>query len=376
MSDDLIGLIEKRKRTESARPKVITEREKLNNLQHWATFYRRNINLYIQDRLGVRLEPYQHLQIQLMNESMIYAGTCSRGTAKSFTTALFASARCLLYPKYKVVVVASTISQGMVIYKKIQNEICGGTLKDGLSPFMSYLYRRDLIHFRISDEALEIEFKLTNSRIRVMAPIPSSKGGRANLLIFDEYRLLKRGDIESIFMPFEERRQSDFLNLEEYANNKKMMEEACSCYISSNSWKTEWAWNFTKGVITNMLNGGAVKNNFFACDIFLPMRHGRITFAQYHKWRSNMSDINFRIEVLNETMGEAEESYFKLEEFKKNQTIKKAFRTPTDQEYLLRIDMGNRGKRENEHRIMFIDFAFEKSITSEVNANTVIGVRN
>ena len=373
----LVELISARKKKEKARPKVISEADKLNNLKHWTTFYRRNINIYIRDRLGVRLEPYQHLMIWLMNKSMVFVGICARGAAKSFLLGLFASARCLLYPKYQVVIVASTIPQGMVIYNKIKNELCGGTSKDGLSGLMSYLYKKDLIHFRTSDTALEIEFKITNSKIMVLPPLDSSRGNRANMIICDEFRLLKKSDVDSIFEPMGFRRQSDFLNLEEYANNADMVEEACSCYISSSGWKTDWLWTLAKKTITDMLNGGgSTPSNLFACDIYLPMQYNRITIAQYKKLKSQMSDITFRIEMLNEVIGEAEDAYFRLEEFKAAQILERGFRTPTLSEYFTHVDMHNRQKKDNEYRIMFVDFAFEKSLSSDANDNTVIGLLN
>lgn len=369
---DLISLINARKKKESERPKAISKEKKLSNLKHWVTFYRRNINIYIRDRLGVRLEPYQHLMIWLMNKSMVFVGICARGAAKSFLLGLYASAMCLLYPHYQVVIVSSTMSQGMIIYNKIKNELCGGTSKDGLSAYMSYLYKKDLIHFRTSDTALEIDFGITSSKIMVLPPLDSSRGARANMVIYDEFRLLKKSDVDSIFEPMGFRRQSDFLNLEEYANRQDMVEEAKSCYISSSGWKTDWLWSLAKKTVTDMLNNSSVPSNLFACDVYLPMQYNRITISQYNKLKSQLSELAFRMEMLNECLGEAEDAYFKLEEFKANQILRQAFRTPTPLEYVTHVDMGNRKKKDNEIRIIAVDFAFQASLDKGANDNTCI----
>lgn len=174
----LTQLINARKQKEQARPVEMSEEDRIEHLKHWTTCYRRNLNIYVRDRLGIRLEPYQHLMLWLMSKSMVFVGICARGSAKSFLLGIYAIAMCLLYPHYQVVVVSSTIPQGMVIYNKIRNELCGGTSKDGLSPLLSYLYKKDLIHFRTSDTALEIDIKLTNSKIMVLPPLDSSRGNR------------------------------------------------------------------------------------------------------------------------------------------------------------------------------------------------------
>lgn len=371
----LTELIHKRNRKEKQRPQTISEEQKVENLKHWTTFYRRNINMYVKDRLGVRLEPYQHLMIWLMSKSLVFVGICSRGLGKSFLTALFAVAKCMLYPHYQVVVVSSTIPQSMVIYNKVKQELCGGSTKNGISPFLSYLYQQKQIDFKQSDTALEINFLFNGSRLMCVPCSDASRGLRSNCTIYDEFRLLKKGLVDSVFEPMAFRRQSDFLNTDEYADKTEYMEDAVSCFISSSGWKTDWLWNLSRTTVTDMINGrGATPSNLFACDVYLPMRYNRITMAQYKKLKSQMSDLTFRIEMLNECVGESADSYFKLEEFKANQIITKAFRTPTTSEYLMRKDMGNPKKLEEEKRICFVDFAFEKSLRAEGNDNTVVGV--
>lgn len=370
---DLISLISQRKAKENKRPKTLTDEEKLERQIHWTTFYRRNINRYIEDRLGVKLDPDQHLMAYLVSQSMTFVGIESRGASKSFMLGLVAIAYAMLYPKSEIVLVASTIPQGMVIYNKIRNELCGGTSKKGLSPLLSFLFQKDLIHFRTSDVALEIDLgKLNGSKITVLPPLDSSRGSRSTFTIYDEFRLLKKADVDSIFEPMAHRRQSEFLNLPEYKGNVDMMEEAKSCYISSSGWKNEWGWTLAKKTLTNMLNNSVIPEVLFAEDVYVPMAYGRMTIPQYIKLKNGMSPLTFRMEVLNECLGEAEDAYFKLEEFRANQILKNGFKRPSMVEYITHADLGNRKKKKNEYRILCIDFAFEKSVRSEANDNTVI----
>lgn len=375
MVTDLQTLIITRKKKEANRPVEITEEKRVENIKHWTTFYRRNINLYIEDRLGVRLDPDQHLMAQLINESMTFVGIASRGAAKSFMLGTVGISFAMLYPKSEIVLVASTIPQGMVIFNKIRNELCGGSSKKGLSPLLSYLAKKDLIHFRTSDIALEIDLgKLNGSKLTVLPPLDSSRGARSTFTIYDEFRLLKKGDVDSIFEPMGHRRQSEFLNLPEYKGRTEMMEEAKSCYISSSGWKSEWIWNLAKSTITDMLNNSSVPTNLFAEDVYIPMKYGRITHSQYTKLKSNMTSLTFRMEMLNECLGEADDAYFKLDEFRANQVIRHGLRAPNTYEYISHANLGNREKKHNEYRIMCVDFAFEKTVRTQANDNTVIQI--
>lgn len=71
-------------------------------------------------------------------------------------------------------------------------------------------------------------------------------------------------------------------------------------------------------------------------------------------------------------LGEAEDAFFKREQFKKNQIIQTAFRKPTYEDVITNRDI-NRPKRENEYRLLFIDFAFANTTSKSENDHTVIG---
>lgn len=375
MDEKMAKLINQNEERENARPKKISQEKKSSNLKHWTTFYRRNINLYCSDRLGIELKPFQHLMLYLMNISMVFVAIASRGIGKSFITGLFATAKCMLYPKFKVVVVSSTISQGKIIYDKIEQELCGGKAGGGLSPILEYLYKNGQIKFtKSNDSELRIDFLLNGSYILILPPVDSSRGRRCNLVIYDEFRLVKRSLLESIFEGMLEPRRSDFLNKKEYDGHKEMVEEGCSCYISSSGWKTDWLWTLAKQTFMDSITPNATPSNIIAGDIYLAMEHNLKTPAEFKKQKAQMSDTTFRIEMLNEVLGEAEDSYFKLEEFVRNQILQKGFRLPTIDEYIQKVDLHNRPKKPNEYRIMFIDFAFASSLSADSNDHSVIGV--
>lgn len=60
-----------------------TKAEKDIRTKQWCTFYRRNLNVYIEERLRIKLRPFQHIMIYLMSISETFWSICSRGLSKN-----------------------------------------------------------------------------------------------------------------------------------------------------------------------------------------------------------------------------------------------------------------------------------------------------
>ena len=66
------------------------------------------MDIYAQERLRINLRPFQAIMIHLMGISQVFFAICARASAKTFTVALFAVCKCMLYPDTEVVITAST----------------------------------------------------------------------------------------------------------------------------------------------------------------------------------------------------------------------------------------------------------------------------
>jgi hypothetical protein len=81
-SKGLVDLLQQRHKKEEERPKQTTDAQKEQNLINWTSFYRRNVNLYASQRLGIKLYPFQHIMLYLMGTSQQFMAICSRGLSK------------------------------------------------------------------------------------------------------------------------------------------------------------------------------------------------------------------------------------------------------------------------------------------------------
>lgn len=357
----------KRETEKSTKPKL-TEQDRKTQIKKWTTFYRRNIDIYAEERLRIKLRPFQRIMLHLMGISQVWFGICSRASSKTFVAALYCICVCLLKPYTEAIITASTLDQGrQMVERKIKNE-----LVKKLSPVLKYMYEQGMIMIKASKDEVEVNF-FNGSSIKVLPPVESSRGFRSTILVYEECRLLKKGDVDSIFEPMSHPRQSIFLQKEEYAQDSDYYEEGISIYITSARYKAEWYWRLFRNVVTESFVNRKVVYNFFAADIFVSLKYGLKTIGEWNKIKKTANPLDMRAEYLNEVIGEAEDAYFPFELLRKCQKLHKAFRPPTDIEFISGTKLQNREKKSNETRILSIDFAFATTTNKyEANDNTVI----
>ena len=365
-------IMEKKKRTK--RKRRLTKDERKQQIRDWCTFYRRNWDIYAVERLGINLKMFQRLVIHLIGVSDVFYLMCSRGLSKTFIAALAAFIECLLYPNSHIVLTATTIKTAKkMVTDKMEDELCGR-----FSKVLNWMYENKLITFHYRDEEIVVNFHMNDSWIRVLPAIDSSRGERATMLIFEECRLLKKIIVDSVFVPMRSARVPAYRLKPEYANDKRLVERTKIIYLTSTRYKHEWFWNAWKACVNNFFASTKLVYNIFAGDILTPVYHNFKTQEDVDADKAQMSDLEVRMELYNEPQGEVEGSFYTLEMFNSNRTIKKAFVPPTTEEYVAKYGRGEfpwfRDKQEDEIRTLFIDFAFTDTVNANVTAdNTVIG---
>lgn len=272
-----------------------------------------------------------------------------------------------LYPYSEVVVTASTVAQANKLAdKKIRDEII-----KKLSPYLLYLYEREYLVITKPEDGTKIENKLNGSSLVVLPCTEASRGERATMLIYEEARLLKKTILDAVFEKMPHPRQAKYLELPEYANNSRWVEECQRVYITSARFQYEWFYRAFKNVVTQYFLDKRVMHNIFAGDIFLAIDNRLKTWADYRKDKQE-SELDWRMEDLNEMLGESEDAFFRFQAFKENQTLQKCFRPPTVQQLYMGAETLNAPKEQDEIRLVITDFAFANTITRQKNDNTQI----
>ena len=365
-------IFERKKRMK--RKRKLTPDERKRQVRNWCTFYRRNWNIYAKYELGISLKPFQEIMIYLMGISNVFYMMCGRGLSKTFLAALGGFIKCLLYPHSEVVLTATTIKTAKKMVKnKMEDELC-----DRFSLKLKWMKEQGLIKFKYDTEEIRVDFSFNGSWILILPETDSSRGERANTLIFEECRLLKKNMVDSVFLPMRHARVPSYRLKPEYAKDPRLVEQAQIIYLTSTRYKHEWFWNAWKVCVNNFFASKRLVYNVFAGDVLTAIYHKFMTQEDYDIAKRESSDIEIRMEYLNEPQGEIEGSFYTLQMFNSNRIIKQAFVPPTTEEYITEYGRGEfpwfREKEEDELRVLYIDFAFTDTVNANATAdNTVIG---
>ena len=324
----------------------------------WVTFYRRNMEMFVQHYLKIKLFPYQKIFIHLMGVNDKFVWISARANAKSFITALYCVCRCILYPNTKIVIVAKKSGQAaLIITEKIQKELMN----------MSPILKKEITEIHDKQGIQDCIFA-NGSSIKVVVLNDSARGERSNCIIFEEFRLLDKNLVDSIIIPFNVSRKPPYASLDKYANLPQ--EQSQQIYISSAWWKSAWIWKTVVEQATNMVNNK--KSVVAANDMWLSIDSGIKTKEDIFGEKATMDSYTFAMEYENQMIGEGNNSYYILKDFDNIRRIKQPF-YPLWKEEIAKYGRKNNpryaNKRPNELRVISVDIAMK---AGRDNDNTII----
>ena len=183
---------------------------------------------------------------------------------------------------------------------------------------------------------------------------------RANIVITDEFMLIKKKDFDEIISPTLEPRHFAGRPVDYHEEPKQI-------FLSSARTKSNWGWKQTVTTVTNHYKGGKIKYGFYIGDIFTAVANGIQTKNQYIQRKRDTDDMSFMQEYLNIFLGNSEDSIFKYEDFEQNQTIEEAF-YPRDYQDL--IDGKEQTYKFKDNRIYYLTSDIAVA-TGDDNDNTV-----
>lgn len=314
----------------------------------WTSFYRANPHRFVADFFGVKLKRFQCILLWAMMNNYFFMFIASRGLGKSFLSAIYICVRCILYPETKIIVTSKVISQGISVLRKVKEDL------RPMSPFL----QREIEFINTGAQDPRIDFR-NGSFIRVMAASDSARGARGNLLLVDEFILVEKDIIDTVFKKMlTSPRHPKFLDKPEYQNRPELKERNMQMYLSSAGMKTHWAFDTMRGYTAQMLKGA----NYFVCH--LPYQLGvQEEIFDYEGMKeeaqaSGFSEMKWAIEMEAEWWGETEDAFFKFSDLDMNRKIKQAF-YPKDANIVnaLQNNLTNPIKIPKEKRILSVDVA-------------------
>ena len=328
----------------------------------WLEFWRKNPHRFAVDYLGFPLFTFQQILLYMMNISDYFVFIACRGLGKSYLTAVFCCVRCILYPGTKVVLASGNKAQaGLIISEKIVE------LRETYP-----VLNREIKEVKTNIDKAEVIFH-NGSRIKATTSGDGSRGMRGNILIVDEYRLVKKENIDSVLKQFlTAPRMCPFMQKEEYKNYPP--ESNKELYLSSAWYKSHWSWDKFLGVTKRMLEGA----KSFTCDIpySCSIDHKLVLKEKIDEDRRDIGEHRFLMEYCGIWFGENENSFYKSDEINNCRVLKTAYYPLREWEWadekLREKKLKQMPKLKGEIRILSCDIAIEGGKQNDNSVYTII----
>lgn len=301
-------------------PEEKSRRERvIEGMAIWGSYYRENFDLFVEEYLQLDfLKWFQTMLLVMMNRSRVFLWIAARGMGKSFLIAIFAVARCILYPGTKVVITSGTRGQSINVLEKIQTE---------LMPVSPNLCNEiDMAKTKFSGQDAKVMFK-NSSYIKVVTASDNARSNRANILIVDEFRMVKKDTIDTVLKKFlTSRRMPPYKDLTDAERKVEYAKEPNkSCFLSSAYFKDHWSFNKMLDTFKLMLDDSKTD---FVCGFpyQLSVQEGLLFSEDVESdmLESDFNEIKWSMEMEAVWFGDEDGAFFDFDSISKNRRIKYA----------------------------------------------------
>lgn len=292
------------------------------------------------------MHPYQNIWLSYLDTMHSLSIIASRATAKSFVIAVFACAKAVLQPSIKIVIASATKSQARLIVNE--------KIKKILMPRSPNL-AREIDKIVDNQNSTEVMFK-NGSSIVVVVANENSRGIRADILILEEYRMIKKDIKDGVLMPFVENYAPPFTSRPEY---ESLILQSFVIGISSSWRKSHWMWSEAVDYMEQHFKNGS-SSFVLAADYSLSLKHKIKSRDDIIRDKRNFDPVTFRIEYENEMVDESTNAFFTYDLLERNQRVGvKPFFPRRNVDVLnKRKNPYDIPKREGEVRLLVCDLAF------------------
>lgn len=310
----------------------------------WASFYRANPHRFVKEYLGINLKLFQQILIFFMFHFHYFMYLASRGQGKTWLTAVFCCARCILYPETKIVIASGKRYQAREVIEKIED-----LRKD--YPNLA----REISNLSVTTNDPRVEFH-NGSWIKIATSSDNSRGKRANILIVDEFRMVDLQIINKVLRKFlASPRQPKYLEKPEYKDYP--LERNKEIYLSSAWYKVHWSWTRFTTYLKQMMEG----KKYFVCGLpyQLSIKEGLLMKEQVldEMTEDDFDEIGWSMEMECLFFGESENSFFKFEELDINRTLLKPVYPKPYYDLIKDSNFKYEPKKEGEIRLLCCDIA-------------------
>lgn len=233
----------------------------------------------------------------------------------------------------------------------------------------SALLRNEILDYKNNTSGAYIIFR-NGSYIKVVTANDNSRHNRANILIIDEYRMVKKHIVDTVLKKFlTSTREAGYLKKPEYQHLKERNKQI---YLTSAYFKKHWAWEHVKSYCANMLDDS---KSYFICGLpyQLSIAEGLLLREDIEDEmnEAGFSSISFDMESGCLWYGESEDAYFSYDDLVFARKVQNAFYLPTTTETLSINALKLPIKENGEIRLLAADIAVMASKKRKNDATSI-----
>lgn len=307
----------------TAEKKTVTEIQKekseriMEGVGAWAAFYRENPQRFAADFLNVKLKILQKILLYMMMHMVHFMYFASRGSGKTWLTALYCGIRCILYPGTKICIASGTKGQAMEVISKIKDDFMKNYGWGSLNLCNEIEYISD------SPNTGKCDF-YNGSYIHIVTANDNARHNRANIIIIDEFRMVDKNTLTTVLKKFlTTPRSPGYLADPMYAH---LQERNSEIYMSSAWYSSHWCYEKAIAFLQNMLSD---KRKYFVCG--LPYQHAIMSgLLMREEVEDEMSEddfdpIGWSMEMECLFYGQNSDAFFFYDDFNNRRKIKNAY---------------------------------------------------
>lgn len=250
-----------------------------------------------------------------INTKFMFIG--SRGIGKTFLCAVFCTIKCILYPGTKICVASGTRGQATDVLLKIVQELV--PLSTELKAEIDWGKATSM-----NGTNAILSFK-NGSYIKVVTASDSARGNRGNILILDEFRLIKKQVVDTVLKKFlTQQRMPPYRELSKQERKEARAKESNQTFYLSSAYLVD-TWAYAECVETYKYMGLDGQRRFICGFPYqLSVAEGIINTETIEDelLDSNFNEVTFSMEYEAIWYGNSDGSFFDYSSIAKNRKIK------------------------------------------------------
>ena len=276
----------------------------------WTQYFRR-YPAQLAKLFGLKLFPFQEYILTMWFRNNYGMFIAARGLGKTYLISVFVLLKMILYPNIKVVVAGGVKSQAIkIITEKIPQILS-----------QAPMFENEIEEIKNNLNVVDYNLKMYNgSVLHVVAATDNARSSRAQILICDEFRMIKKDVYTTVLRRFlADERYTGYRHLPKWKDYP--LERNQEFFLTSAHLKSNWSYEKFKAFLRQMLRGK--RYALVAFPYQTSIEHKLLNPAQVvdEAEESDFNPLLFAMEMGCLFYGQSDKAYFKDKDLFENRTL-------------------------------------------------------